>query len=330
MISFLSVILVSHRSYCVKLVAVELCLVFCIGCQTNGSTFDKDESSKRFVAQQHKAVSAGKNLSPEQFEKLKTVYEKYPTSDRVRETYRGALVKRTDWGALEKLLTDKPTSNLSVREKKDLANVYTKLGKFRKALELLKPLSDANPNDFELNVLAGLSYYRVGELETAAKHLNSSWDELVKNKKLGEMSILGIIYFRQNNPTKAIEVLDEVLEIDPNHITSNNVLSRIYSQKGEPAKAEKYRLKTLKEQEVIQNESFVKSKQVRKNYELEGAWKNKNYQEVISLSKEMIPNTADKNQKSILLQYLYKSYQALGMKTEAQDVLKQAQQLNQK
>ena len=82
--------------------------------------------------------------------------------------------------------------------------------------------------------------------------------------------------------------------------------------------------------EIIKNETFAKSKQVDKIYELEAAWEKKSYQEVIILSKEMLTSTTEKNQKSILYQYLYKSYEALGMKQEAQNVLKQAQQLNQK
>jgi tetratricopeptide (TPR) repeat protein len=316
----------------IKFCIVFLSLVFFIACTTatDEASLQNDAEAKQTIAKVSQVLGSGQKPSTEDLEKIKGVYEKYPTSETARKTYQKALIKYDDLGALEQLLTEGDLSKLTDDEKKTLARVYLRLGKFRQALDLLKPLSEANPNDVELKSLIGLSYFNSGEMEEAGKTFDSIWDELLKNKNVEEISMRGIIYFHQNNLPKAIETLEKALEIDPNHIPSNNALSRVYAKKGDSEKAEEYRNKTAKAQEVIQNETFAKSKQVSKIYELEEAWKNKKYQEVINLSKEMLADAADKNQKAILYQYLYQSYQALGMKTEAQDVIKEAQQLNQK
>ena len=309
---------------------VLLIVLFCISCQTDETALQNDMESKQIINKASQIFKNGKKPSNEEFEKIKAIYEKYPSSESAQQTYKSALILRDDFGALESVLTKNDPSKLSNEDKKSLAKVYVKLGKFQKALEVLKPLTEDNPNDVELKGLAGLSYFNTGEMDEAGKQLDSVWDELIKNKSFQEISIRGIIYYRQNDLPKAIETLEKALEINPRHISSNNTLSRIYAKKGDVGKAEEYSKKTTKAQEIIKNETFAKSKQVDKIYELEGAWKKKSYQEVINLSKEMLTNTTDKNQKSVLYQYLYKSYEALGMQREAQNILKQAQQLNQK
>lgn len=289
-----------------------------------------DTEAKLVVNKASQVFKSGKKPSNKEFEEIRSIYKKYPNSESARQTYKSALILRDDWGALEDVLTKEDSSKLSNEDKKTLAKVYVKLGKFQRALGVINPLAEENPNDTELKGLAGLSYFNTGEMDEAGKQFDSVWDELIKNKSYQEISVRGIIYFRQNDLPKAIETLETALEINPRHVSTNNTLSRIYAKKGDVDKAEKYREKTTKAQEIIKNETFAKSKQVDKIYELEGAWKKKSYQEVISLSKEMLTSTTDKKQKSVLYQYLYKSYQALGMQTEAQNVLKQAQQLNQK
>jgi tetratricopeptide (TPR) repeat protein len=317
------------KHFNIKICVLLLSALFCLSCQSSDdeTLFNNDATAKQTIERASKLLSSGQKLTSEDFEKVKALYEKYPTSKTLRQTYQSALIRRDDWGTLEKFLTENNSSTATNDDKKTLAKVYVKLGKFQKALELLKPLIAANPDDKEIRGLAGLSYFNTGEMEEAGKQFDSIWDDLVKNESYEEIATRGIIYFRQNDLPKAIEALEKSLEIKPDHIPSNNTLSRIYAQQGDLEKAESYGQKTATAQKNLKQQTFTMGKKVEDTVELKKAWEQKNYQKVISLAKKLLSTTTDKNQKNILYQYLYKSYQALGMKTEAQNTLKQAQNL---
>lgn len=304
--------------------------VFGFACSSNERLIERDEEAKQTIAKVARMLKSKQKPSTKDFNNLKAVFEKYPEEEISRRIYLATLIEREDWEAVEEVLAVKDLSKLNDEEKQVLAETYVKLSKFTQALELLKPLVKNNPNNSKLIGVVGLTYFNLGENGEAAKHFDSIWDELLTKKDVEKISMRGIIYFRQNNLPKALETLEKALEIDPNHISSLNTLSRIYAKKDDQEKAEKYKKRTALAQQKLQKDTFAKSKRVKQIIELEEAWEKKNYRVVISLSKELIQTATDPNQKSALYAYLSKSYTALGMNEEASRAMKMARQLNKK
>jgi tetratricopeptide (TPR) repeat protein len=319
----------SKVRYCVLL----LCLTFFISCQ-NASRIETnsappDAKTKTELSRISQILTVGQPLSPQDFESIKQIREKYSNSVEVRNVYQSALIKRGDWENLAKLIVEIPASERKREDNLNLAKSYLKLGRYQDEIDLLKPLADANPKDADYNSLLASGYFYLGQTNEAAKYLDAVWDALLQNKRVDEINTRGMIYFRQKNYEKAIETFKKTLEIDENDISANNTLSRIYAAQGDARQAEVYRLKTEKAHESVGANEAKASRFVQNSYQLEDAWKAKRYDEVISLARQMLADANDAN-KPALYQYMAESYKALGKPDEAQKVLVEAQNLKQK
>lgn len=315
--------------YCILI----LCLAFFISCQSAAqketSLLAQDSKTKIELSRINQDLTAGFPLTSPDFESIKQIREKYPNSSEVRNVYQSALVKRNDWESLVKLIGDIPASERKREDQLNLAKSYLKLGRYQDEVALLKPLAESNPKDTDYNSLLAFGYFYLGQNEEAAKYLDAVWDALLQNKKIDEINTRGMIYFRQKNYPKAIEIFKKSLEINADDISANNTLSRIFAAQGDLPQAEIYRLKTESAHESIGASETKASRFVQNSYQLEDAWKAKRYDEVISLARQMIAGANEKN-KPALYQYLIESYKALGKPEEAQKVLVEAQNLKQK
>jgi tetratricopeptide (TPR) repeat protein len=289
--------------------------------EANLTTLHKTELSR--IAQ---ILGGGQAFTPQDFESLKQIREKYPDSIEVRNVYQSALVKRSDWESLVKLIEAIPASQRQRDDKLNLAKSYLKLGRHREEIDLLKPLADANPKDADYNSLLAFGYFYIGQTDEAAKHLDAVWDALLQNKKIDEINMRALVYFRQKNYEKAIETFTRSLEINADDISANNTLSRIYAALGDAEQAEIYRVKTEKAQQAISEREATMSRFVQNSYSLEDAWKAKRYEEVINLARQMLAGANEKN-KPALYQYMAESYKALGKPEEAQKVLTEAEKV---
>jgi len=319
-------------SSCYFVVSFFFLLLF-ISCQNPAqketNSAPPDAKARTEISRINQILTIGQPLTPQDFESIKQIREKYPNSTDVRNVYQSALVKRGDWESLAKLINDIPASERKREDNLNLAKSYQKLGRYREEIDLLKPLADANAKDADYNSLLALGYFYLGQEDEAAKRLDAVWDALLQNKKTGEINTRGLIYFRQKNYEKAIETFKKTLEIDENDISANNTLSRIYAAQGDSIQAEVYRLKTEKAHETVGEGEAKASRFVQNSYQLDDAWKAKRYDEVINLARQMIPDADEKN-KPALYQYMAESYKALGKPDEAQKVLAEAQNLKQK
>ena len=230
---------------------------------------------------------------------------------------------------MENFLNEKPLAELSAEDRQTLGKVYVKSGKYENAVETLKALAEANPNDVETRSLLGLSYFYLDKNEEAGAQLDSVWDKIFAEKRVDEITTRGIIYSRQNNFPKAIETLKKAIEINPSSAAANNALSQVYARSGDAEQAEIYRAKTVEINDQAAAETFEASRRVQQIYALETAWKAKNYTEVINLAKQILPTVVEKNQKIVLYQYLFESYKASGNEQEANNALTEAQKLQQ-
>lgn len=268
-------------------------------------------------------LNGGQAFTPQDFESLKQIREKYPDSVEVRNVFQSALVKRGDWESLVRLITEIPASARKREDNLNLAKSYLKLGRYREEIDFVKPLAEAAPKDADYNSLLAFGYFYLGQTDDAAKYLDAVWDAIVQGKKIDEISVRGLIYFRQKNYEKAIETFKKSLEINPEDISANNTLSRIYAAQGNTEQAEIYRVKTEKAQEAISENETKASRIVQLSYQLEDAWKAKRYEEVVNLARQMLAGANEKN-KPALYQYMAESYKAMGKPEEAQKVLEEA------
>lgn len=306
---------------------------FLLACQSaaekDSAALKNDKQTFAQLSQIGNLINTTRSISSENFTALKAIREKYPNAPEVRQVFQNALIIREDWEMLENFLKEKPFAEMNTDERKALAKVYLKLGKYADAIEILKPLAEANPNDVEIRGVLGGAYFFLNQLDEAAAEFDSIWDKIVAEKRIDEMTTRGLIYLRQNNLPKAVETLQKAIEINPSNIPANNALSQAYARQGNAEQAEIHRKKTVELQDKLQSDELQARQKVQDIYAIEDAWNSKNYQEVIKLTNEMLAQTADKNQKLVLYQYLFRSHQALGNQSEAQNALSEAQKLQQ-
>jgi tetratricopeptide (TPR) repeat protein len=309
------------------------CLLTGISCQSasqkEASLLAQDARAKTELSRIGQNLGIGYPLTAQDFETIKQLREKYPNLNEVRNVYQNALIRRGDWESLVKLIEAVPDGQRTAEDRLNLVRSYLKLGRYQAAVDSVKPLAEANPKDTDYNSLLAFAYFYLGQNDEAAKHLDAVWDAILKNKKTDEINLRGMIYFRQKNYAQAIETFKKSLEINPNDISANNTLSRIYAAQGDTAQAEIYRAKTEQAQEAISASETKASQMVQYSYQLEDAWKARRYEEVIRLARQMLAGADEKN-KPALYEYLVESYKALGKPEEAQKIITEAQNSRQK
>jgi tetratricopeptide (TPR) repeat protein len=310
-----------------RVLVLIICSIFLIACSSDESSFQADEVSKATVGEISKVVGNGRNVSNEDFAKVRSIYDKYPGSTTVRNTFRNLLVVRQDWDALKELLTAIPESEASPDDILNLAKTYVKLGRYGDAISTIK--TRGNEKEIESASILASSYFRLGKSDDSKAILDENWKQIVDNKRESDITLRGILYFHDKEYDKAIELLNKSLEIDPEGITAANTLSRIYSIKNETEKAEEY---SEKVRQMFKKKNELEKRRVNlvsKVQSLQTAFREKRYQDTIDLVNEVMP-LVDDRQRLIFYQFLVKSYEGLGDRKGAADALAKAKQLQQK
>jgi Flp pilus assembly protein TadD len=299
---------------CLVLLATTL-IVSCEGPADRDKKLLADDRQALAILQQiNSDLKAVKQIAPENFEKLKALREKYPSSDEIKKSYKAALVYREDWENLEKLLTE--TNAESDRDDQILlAKARAKLGKFPESLDVLRNLENSS-NDMEVRSISALAYFNLGRLDQASAELDAVWDSIIAQKRVSDINLRGMIYFRNRDYEKAASTLERSLTIDSANSATNNMLSRTYSAFGKADLAEKYRLATVNSQSMSTEAEANKMRFVNLAGQLKFAWEGKQYKEVVSLSQTMLP-IADEKNKPAILKYLAEAHKALGNTAEA-------------
>ncbi|MBK7706725.1 MAG: tetratricopeptide repeat protein [Acidobacteria bacterium] len=317
----------------VLLATVAAAAALLTGCEPasnkDSAALKKDQVSAGQLSQIINGLNATASISVEAFATLKSIRQKYPQAPEVRETYKNALIVRSDWGALETLLTENPVDKMPVKERELLGKVYMKAGKLESAAAILKSLATESPNNLEVRSMLAGSYNLLGRYDEAGAEIDAVWERVLSERHVDSIIVRGSIFVNQNQLAKAEAAFVKALELAPDNSETTNNLSRLYGRLGNVEKAEVYRKKTTELHKKAGEAELLALRRVEKIYAIDNAWKAKNFSEVIRIANEMLPTTDKANEKIILYQYLYESNKALGNQNEAQSALAEAQKLQQ-
>jgi tetratricopeptide (TPR) repeat protein len=97
------------------------------------------------------------------------------------------------------------------------------------ALALLLPLVEKFPDQYEVVLGLGLSYYIKGELDEAARHLEHATE--IRPASTSLLNALGDIYVRTKKPQDARRVFEKSLELDPNQDPIKKQLASLRSSR---------------------------------------------------------------------------------------------------
>jgi predicted Zn-dependent protease len=322
-----------HRAFSrLTVILLVVCPAFFAACGNAAEQEDEavksDAQASSVLAEINKAIRVSRAISPDNLRTLQELRDRYPNSAIVRQAYQDALIVREDWPSLESFLLSTPAADRTREDAVLLAKVYTKTGKYADAAEVLEPLAAGNTNDLEINGLLGLSYFHLDRTAEAGAAFDKVWDRIVAEKRIDEMTMRGLVYLREKNLPKALEILTASYAIKQDHIATNNALSRVYARLGDTDKAEAFRALTVKGQDKAVAEQYRASQTVTRIVELERAWKEKDYSRVLQHARQMVPSSQP-NQRAVLYQYIYEASKALGDEPGAQQARAEIQKLQQ-
>ncbi len=286
----------------------------------------KDVPATAEITRVNQLIQQGQYLSQNDIDSLKKIREKYPHAPNSRLILQSAYIRREDWQTAADFIIQIPENERTESEKMNLAKILLKLGRYEETLQTVNPLLEKNPSNIELVSFSSASLFYLGRYTEAAEQLDKVWNEIIAARKSDEVTIRGMIWFYQKNYDKALETLNKAVELNPDNIPAFNALVRVYGALGNNEKAEEYAKKVQFGFDRMTAGNQKKARFVENAKKLEEAFQAKRFEEVVTLSKVMIPDAETPN-KYALYQYLANAYQALGKTTEAQDALAEAEKL---
>lgn len=260
---------------------------------------------------------------------LMKLREQYPNSPVVRQLLQGVLIKRNDWEPVTRLISSVPAAERGFNDNLNLAKALIKQGRYAEAEQVLGSLNPGPEHRIETSALLGQSQFYRGDLDRAAATLEPIQADLLAARRAEELALLGTIYFRRGDHARAIDVLGKTVAAVPDSISANSVLSRVYAAAGDSANAELYRAKLDEINSKIAADEKRKSRLVPLFYELEDAYKAREFDKVIDLANR-VKSEADARSLPAVYQYLAAAYAAKGNNAEASRARDEAARLTQK
>lgn len=314
-------------------ILIVLCLFLFVSCQKTAEndieSFKKDTQATTEFNRINQLIAQGQYLAQTDIDSLNKIREKYPRNDNVRLLMQSALIKREDWQSAADFIDQIPENERNEDEKKNLARIFLKLGRYEEALKTVTPLLEKKPSNIDFISISSNSLMNLGRYAEAAAQLDKVWNEIVNQKRFDEITMRGMLYFYLKNYDKALETLNKSIEINPNNVAAYNSLARVYAAQGNTAKAEEYtkKVQELFDKMTAENRKNAKFVDAAKN--LQEAFQNKRFEEVIDLAQKLLPEAEGEN-KYALYQFLANSYMALGKTQEAKNAVAEAEKIKSK
>ena len=310
---------------------ISLCLIVLTGCQNeqpqSRSQFDKDTAAVAQLRRISATLAQVQRTSEQDMAVLKELHNKYPDATPVRQTLQSALVVWKDWDGVVQLIAAVPEAERTRQEKITLVQAYLIVGRYHEAANVAGPLAEASPSDLEANSLAGRAWYYEGRYDDAARAFDRVWNSLVTTQRAEDITLRGLIYFYQGNHQKAIETLKVAFTFQPDYYPGYAALSRVYRALGDERQAEEYQKQGTESFARQSSQRAKLSRVASKLRELELAWNEHRYEDVVRITQSVLQDDAGSGQRQVLYQYLAQAYQALGRTAEAQAALSEAARL---
>ncbi|MFQ5462695.1 MAG: tetratricopeptide repeat protein [Phycisphaerae bacterium] len=199
--------------------------------------FEDTPETLAVLARIQDEVSLIGRVTPGHVRTLQALYRQWPNSDRVVGAYDRALRSRSDWDALIDLHEPRMITHPSRNMNRYMAVLLIEAKRFKQAMTLLQSLRAAEPNDPEAAWLLAKAAFGMGDVELAGATLDSCWTRLMATGNADAMFLRGLICFHQDRFDDARRRLQDVLDINPNHVSANNTLGRVLVALGKPDEA---------------------------------------------------------------------------------------------
>ncbi len=275
-----------------------------------------DRTASLELAAIRRSLSGPAPLSPQEFQSLSALRERFPDATLVRDTYQAALIRRGDWQALLDWLLAIPEAARTAADQRNLVNVHYKLGRFDEALAAADRLdADAAANPETVEVVAN-SLFRLGRLDEAAQHLDQHRKALLQARRSAALGLRGLIHLQLGEDEAAEKALKTALGIDPSDRASMLALARLHHRAGRADEAQLL----LERAEAIQGEATRRQTNAMRLVELVQAvkehWSRQQHAEVVRSARQALP-FADDATKATLYEYIAESSERLGRSEDA-------------
>lgn len=269
------------------------------------------------VARIDEALKAGRSATAADIQSLERVLAQHPEASAARQVLTAALVERRDWATVFNLLSAVPGETRTAADAEALASAAFQLGRYEEALAALQPLLTGGSPGLEVAVLSAHTQFRLGHYAAAAAPLDAVWTEVTRRDHVDAMALRGLLHYHQREYRNAVEVLERVLRLQPDHVAANNTLGRLYAEQGDAVRAETHLAAARAALDRVSAAERQAASTVQSVIELQEGWKAKNYLLVVDRAERLLP-TAGPEQQSVLYQYLVEAYRFLGRPQDAE------------
>lgn len=185
----------------------------------------------------------------------KMIVENYPDDTYAKYIYGKGLIEQNEIDKSDKiaqeLLTVAPNQPYG-KKLQGMISYYKK--DYEEAVNAFHEAVDIRP-DPEGYFFLGMSYYGIGDLETAITQLRITAERAEKFVKAREM--ISLILLQQGRVNESIAEAQRVIKVDPENVVARIILGDAYTVKGDPQSA-LAQLKEITEKEPLFAEAFTK------------------------------------------------------------------------
>jgi len=163
---------------------------------------------------------------------LKTLADAHPTDGYAKFLYAKTLLSEGDLDSVMALAEELQTGAPKMPFGKILKGMVSYAKKdYNAAVNALQEAVAIRP-DVEGYFYLGMSYYGLGDLETAISQLRIAADRSDRFLKAREM--ISLILFQQQRFNESIAEAQKIIEVDPNNVLARVILGDAYTAKGDP------------------------------------------------------------------------------------------------
>ena len=258
---------------------------------------------------------------------LRAVWERHPTDPLVREELRKALETCQQWDGLAEVFEAKPESSRSDADRLELAGLYLRhLGRFADAEAIAVPLAARHPTNMDIVSLAAASLYYQNRVAEAVPMIDRLWDQMVAAQNTDILTMRAVAFLDEGNAERAVNILDDVIEMNPEHVFALTTLARARQELGDEAGAQAAREKNeeLRAEQSLQTRQGQRMADLSRTLQI--AWDAGEFEEVERIALRLL-DIAPANSKPEIHRILGDTYNELGRPGDARAAFELAAEL---